>query len=127
MIGLSFSSCIKSIVAGEVKIENVTKIVARTRLINREALDHEISDQRQSLWAKNPDECERVARELFAKGKVVQPRILANDQDCYPVLRYVGGKPIVWVKYQYEIEWYSKPPKSLLNAPLADWEPTIIT
>ena len=76
-IGFSFGRCLGSIVRGEVAVEDVLVIIARTRM---ETEDHvrgvveEYMNRRGYLLGLDQAECERVGVELFNTGRILEPR-----------------------------------------------------
>ena len=76
-IGFSFGRCLGSIVRGEVALEDVLVIIARTRM---ETQDHvrgviaEYLTRRGYLQGLDQTECERVGLELFNSGRILEPR-----------------------------------------------------
>ena len=76
-IGFSFGRCLGSIVRGEVALEDVLVIIARTRM---ETEDHvrgviaEYLTRRGYLQGLDQTECERVGLELFNSGRILEPR-----------------------------------------------------
>jgi hypothetical protein len=76
-IGFSFGRCLGSIVRGEVALEDVLVIIARTRM---ETEDHvrgvveEYMYRPGYLYGLDATECERVGLELFNTGRILEPR-----------------------------------------------------
>jgi hypothetical protein len=102
MIGISVSGCIRDIVAGQVKIEEVERIIAGTSCGNQAAWDCVIRDYRKSYWRENPDEGERILWQLIAEGKILQPRL--ENKNRYPMLQTANGRRC-WVNTESEIIW----------------------
>jgi hypothetical protein len=98
MIGLSLSFCVQQIIAGEVNIDDVDKIVAGTRAPNSEEWDNILRRYRDHYWTSNPEEGERVARQLIASGKVEQPRVTEGRSPNISNLK-------IWVDSESEIVW----------------------
>ncbi|HNW19703.1 MAG TPA: hypothetical protein PLA53_00875 [bacterium] len=73
-VGLSLSLCIKNILEGKVKEEEVKEIIAGTSFAP-EKFDELIDLYKKSYWYDNPEEGEAIARRLFAAGKIKQPRM----------------------------------------------------
>ena len=71
-VGLSLSLCIKNILEGKVKEEEVKEIIAGTSFAP-EKFDELIDLYKKSYWYDNPEEGEAIARRLFAAGKIKQP------------------------------------------------------
>jgi hypothetical protein len=99
MIGLSVSYCIRDIVEGKVKLEEVEKIVAGTCAITKEQVENVVKTYRLRHWHKNPDEGEKIYRQLLAEGKIIQPRASSGPA---PVRTNTH-----WVEREDQIEWWS--------------------
>lgn len=81
-IGFSFGRCIRDIVRGEVDIDDVLVIVARTRMPNLAVVRSVISDymyRADYLYGLDEDECQRVGAELFESGRVHQSRLESDN------------------------------------------------
>ena len=87
-IGLSFGRCIRDIVKGEVDINDVVVIVARTRMEDEFSMFDVV---RQYSWdvlrGLDLAECQVVAKALRDSGKLHQPRLMgawpSNVPDSY--------------------------------------------
>ena len=75
LTGLSLSFCVLDIQAGLVSLDEVEKIMAGIYAADAEAIDWVINQYREIYWRENPQECEVIARQLFAKDLVYQPRL----------------------------------------------------
>ena len=76
-IGFSFGRCVRSIVLGEVALDDVLVIIARTRMANEEAVKWVIDEYMYRdtyLYGLDQAECERVGLELFKSGRILEPR-----------------------------------------------------
>jgi hypothetical protein len=76
-IGFSFGRCLGSIVRGEVALEDVLVIVARTRMVTEAHVIGVIAEymHRPSyLQGLDQAECERVGIDLFNTGRILEPR-----------------------------------------------------
>lgn len=76
-IGFSFGRCVGSIVKGEVDINDVMLIVARTYIESEDAVDHVIQHYQYTpgyLMGLDIDKCLEVGLELWRSGKLIQPR-----------------------------------------------------
>jgi hypothetical protein len=76
-IGFSFGRCVRDIVKGEVAIDDVLCIIARTRMNSEEhvrGVVHEYMYRPGYLYGLDATECERVGLELFNSGKILEPR-----------------------------------------------------
>ena len=97
MIGLSASCCVRDIVRGEVKLEEVEKIIAGTRGDSPEAIDEIIRQYRRIEWRENPDEAERIFRHLLDAGKIEQPKLKGGRGP------WIGDG--WWVESEDQIRW----------------------
>jgi hypothetical protein len=101
VIGLSVSMCIRDIVAGKVNLADVKKIIAGTAAKGSEGWNHVISMYRQTYWRNNPDECEKVCRQLLAEEKIFQPGLTTGYRP-----HLVGENGIrCWVENESEIKY----------------------
>ena len=76
-IGFSFGRCLKDLVKGTVKLEDVMCVIARTHMITEEHVKNVIKEytyRRDYLMGLDPAECERIGLELWKSGKVLEPR-----------------------------------------------------
>lgn len=76
-IGFSFGRCVRDIVTGKVRIDDVLLINARTRMDKVEDLDYVIGEylnESTYLGGLDREECLVVARELYTSGRIHQPR-----------------------------------------------------
>ncbi len=104
MIGLSVSNCIRDIITGVVSLDNVEKIVAGTACYGPNGWDGVIGDYRREYWQSNPDEGERILRQLIAEDRVLQPRL--KEKKC-PFATNEQGRTN-WVNTESEIRWRSE-------------------
>lgn len=85
-IGFSFGRCIRDIVKGVVKIEDVLCVIARTH-VTREQLGwlvDEYSYEPTYLAGLDRAECVRVAEELMDRGLIHQPRTQGSYRSMVP-------------------------------------------
>jgi hypothetical protein len=75
LTGLSLSFCVLDIQAGLVSLDEVEKITAGIRAADQETIDWLLNEYCQSYWRENPEACEAIARQLFTKDLVYQPRL----------------------------------------------------
>ena len=76
-IGFSFGRCLRDLVNGTVKLDDVMCIIARTHMITEEHVKNVITEythRRGYLMGLDPAECERIGLELWKSGKVLEPR-----------------------------------------------------
>lgn len=77
MIGLSVSQCCAEMAQGKVDPATVEKIVSRTACESQEDWDRVLRGYRGGVWDRSyKDEASRIAKELWATGKIVQPRLI---------------------------------------------------
>jgi hypothetical protein len=95
MIGTSFSRCVKSILDGEIDIDEVDYIIARTKAANPSDWEQVFETYMKICWNNNP-EALSIASRLINTSRVIQPRLNKKPTPC-------GTK--FWVKTLDEIEW----------------------
>ena len=78
MIGYSISSCCRDIAVGKVKEENVEKIVAGTRCDSKEIFETVLGQYLEFYWKDTPESA-NVARRLWDRGLIDQPRTRGED------------------------------------------------
>lgn len=75
--GFSFGRCLRDIVRGDVKIEDVLCIIARTNLQDVESMNvviHEYMYRNDYLAGLDVDKCKEVGLALWESGRVFEPR-----------------------------------------------------
>jgi len=75
VIGLSLSYCVRDIINGEVKLEDVEKIIAGTYIDSPDALEEVLEKYSQTYWKADPLKGRAISLQLFKSGKVEQPRL----------------------------------------------------
>jgi hypothetical protein len=98
VFGLSIGQCVAAIIAGEVKLENVAKIYGGTNNSTPAEWDRMVASYRESLWAANPDEGERIFRQLLAENRIIQPW-----QGLLPWQPDPEATGSIWVKSRHDI------------------------
>lgn len=91
-IGFSFGRCIRDIVKGDVSIDDVMCIIARTYMETPEDM-HGVVRQYHAyshLSGLELDKCLEVANELYYQGKLHQPRL-------YGTIRFSVPEEYVWM------------------------------
>lgn len=81
-IGFSFGRCIRDIVRGDVDIDDVLVIVARTHMTTSEQVANVIAEymyRNDYLLGLDEDECQQVGAELFESGRVHQARLESGN------------------------------------------------
>lgn len=89
-IGFSFGRCVRSIVLGEVNINDVMCIIARTYMPNEVDVKWVIEEyllRPNYLGGLDRDRCHEVGMELWRSGKVIEPRqngvnVMSAPNDC---------------------------------------------
>lgn len=98
MVGLSLAICVADIMRFCVPLDRISKIVAGTKAITEADWQEIMRWNRAHYWQDNPEEGERIARELIAQGKVEQPRLHYFSR--YPSIKdgcwRKDGDPIPW-------------------------------
>jgi len=97
-IGLSLSFCVKDILRGNIKEEEVKEIIAGTDA-SLDQWDELMKNYKENVWLKNPEECEAIARRLYEAGKIKQPR--QEDKKAHHM---AGG----WIEADKFEEWEKK-------------------
>lgn len=98
MIGLSLSLCIKDILEGEVKVENVEQLIISVMApIESSEWKNVIEDYKRSYWRRFDDnEIDKLIESL--KPLIVIPRLDCSNK--YPIV--LDGH---WVSSEEEIRW----------------------
>ena len=81
-IGVSFGRCIRDIARGEVDINDVLVIVARTRMPDLESVQKVIAEymyREDYLLGLNEEECQSIGAQLFESGLVHQARLESGN------------------------------------------------
>lgn len=76
-IGFSFGRCVRDIVKGKVKIDDVLCIIARTHMPKQESVEWVIGEymhRADYLWGLDVQTCTDVGVELWRSGRVIEPR-----------------------------------------------------
>lgn len=77
-IGFSLGRCIRDIVVGDIKLDDVAFIIAATAIREEAQLANVITDYMYRsgyLEGLNEDTCQQVALELWRSSKILQPRL----------------------------------------------------
>jgi hypothetical protein len=117
-IGFSFGRCLRDLVNGTVKFDDVMCIIARTHMITEDHVKGVISqylDRRDYLYGLDPAKCEEIGVELWKSGKVLEPRangISASQvprdyiwMDLYPTEADIANDGVkdAWAAYRLMI------------------------
>lgn len=125
-IGFSFGRCVRDIVKGIVKQEDVLCIIARTRMMDEDHVVGVIDAYMHEpgyLLGLDFDTCKQVGLDLFLSGKILEPR--ANGisvmqvpkeyvwMDLYPTVANVSnqGLKTAWESYRMLIELCEQVPE----------------
>jgi hypothetical protein len=80
MIGLSLSFCIKDILYGRIREEDVHLIIAGTCARTDADFEHMIGvNYAGDYWYLDPQRGLRIARRLWREGKIFQPRVYGGE------------------------------------------------
>jgi len=79
LVGLSLSYCIKDIIDGKVKEEEVIKIITRTMAFDEGDWKNIIEHYQHKLWESNPKKAEEIFRRFLEAGKIEQPRTTGKE------------------------------------------------
>lgn len=77
-IGFSFGRCIRDIVLGYVKIDDVAFIIGATAIRSEEQMLGVVDDymfRQDYLYGLDEEKCKQVAKDLFHTGRLLQPRL----------------------------------------------------
>jgi len=86
-IGFSLGRCVRDIVNGLVKTDEIAWIIASTYINDTDQLENVIRRymvERGYLLGLDETECQRVAAELFNSGRVLQPRMQGVTRTMVP-------------------------------------------
>lgn len=97
MIGFSFSECIRDIISGKAKLEEVEKIYTLTACRSDEDWNLVIIGYMEHCWTIDPIGARTAALELLSTGKIIQPRL-----SFMKVPDRTNG---IWAKDETEIVW----------------------
>lgn len=75
IIGLSVSMCIRDIIQGRVRLEDVVEIRGATSVRSPDRWDRVIKSYQQSYWTSDPERAATICRQLLTEGKIKQPRV----------------------------------------------------
>jgi hypothetical protein len=92
-VGFSFGRCIRDIVKGDVKLEDVIVIVARTRMPELKDVEWVVDEymyRDDYLYGLDREQCQNVAKDLFNTGRIHQPRMFG----ARPV---IPGEDHIWM------------------------------
>jgi hypothetical protein len=78
LIGLSLSKCIKDVIDGLVKTEDIKCIIARTRIRNTPELVGVVDSYCKLWWKKDPVLGRYLAYMFWDTGKIIQPRLQSD-------------------------------------------------
>lgn len=130
-IGFSFGRCLSSIVKGEVAINDVMCIIARTHMPEKKDVEYVVKEYLTRpgyLLGLDQDECLRIGVELWLTGRVIEPRsngIYAMSvpkeyiwMDLYPTEADVrsDGVKEAWNAYRMLIQLTEQLPEQNDNA-----------
>lgn len=126
-IGFSFGRCVRDIVNGDVALDDVLCIIARTYMPKEEHVLEVIQQymyERNYLMNLDKAECERVGLELFRSGRILEPRAngiavmqVPRDfvwMDLYPTVAATKNQGVkqAWESYRVLIGLTEQLPES---------------
>lgn len=129
-VGFSFGRCIRDIVNGSVKYEDVAFIITGTALRDEDAIKWCIEDymmRRDYLRGLDHSCCEKVALRLWSEGRLFQPRLqnigAFNIPECdvwadlFPtsLLQNESAKK-AWDAYRFFVHMTSQIPEEALES-----------
>lgn len=88
----SFSGCVKAICEGEVKQEDVVKVIAGTKAFANAHWQEIFDTYSQSSWHRFPEKAVAIAKSLIASGIVDQPRLRGEEVSPYPLMEEVADE-----------------------------------
>lgn len=125
-IGFSFGRCVRSIVLGEVDIDDVMCIIARTYMPRENDVKWVIEEymlRSQYLSGLDRDRCHDVGMQLWRSGRVIEPRqngvhVMSAPKDCvwmdlYPTVVDNGNTAVkeAWDAYRLLINLAAQVPE----------------
>jgi hypothetical protein len=113
MIGLSLSLCVSQIARGEVKEEDVEKIIAATNAPDLATFEEVIASYCETYWHDYPEKAREIAMRFWNNGNVDQPR--TRGEDCH----YIGaGK---WMDHEQNTFHYVDGKRQYSGEKLRAW------
>lgn len=74
LIGTSLSFCVKDIMEGKVKLEDVILIITGTNAWGQKSWEDLIVMYKESYWRADPTKGMQIANHLLFTGRIFQPR-----------------------------------------------------
>jgi hypothetical protein len=125
-IGFSFGRCVRDIVNGEVTINDIMCIIARTYMPKEEHVKEVIAHYHYDGYLRGLDlaRCEEVGLELFHTGRIIEPRqngihVMSAPRDCvwmdlYPTVVGARNEAVkqAWEGYRMLIELAEQVPEA---------------
>lgn len=93
MIGLSLSFCVKDILAGKVREEDVERIEAGTKAVTDEDWDFLIRRYCEIFWKAEPERAAAIVQRLRAAGKIDQPRARGEEAANISAGHWIDAEP----------------------------------
>lgn len=75
LVGLSLSTCIQDVIRGRVAVRDIGKISTGTAAATRREFEGVLRTYRKTFWRQSPRRATYIARRLWAKGLIDQPRL----------------------------------------------------
>jgi hypothetical protein len=74
LIGTSLSFCVKDIMEGRVKLDNVILIITGTNSKGKDSWEQILNTYSETYWRSNPEKGIEIANQLLFTGRIFQPR-----------------------------------------------------
>ena len=91
-VGLSLSACVRDIIKGNIKEQDVAQILSGTAAETPEDWDELIDSYKKEQWSDDPDQAEEVVHRLLDQGRIQQPRLQERGED-FPLIDGVWVSP----------------------------------
>ena len=91
LIGLSLSRCIRDVILNKISVEQIKRIIARTRCESPKDWDEVIEVYKDAYWEYDPERAERITRNLLALNKIQQPRLTGTSVESLIFERGYGN------------------------------------
>jgi hypothetical protein len=99
-VGTSFSLCVKSIIDGEIRLDQVIGIESSTKIVFKDDLERVIHAYKETYWEEKPNTAEKIARDIYLNKVFYQPRVENNY--------YIIGTRPLWMPVEVDNSTISK-------------------
>ena len=79
MIGLSLSLCVKDIISGKEKLNDVEYIISGIKCANEREYQEVLDEYAKTYWNDDPEHGKQIAMYLWNEQKIIQPRWMDMD------------------------------------------------